>query len=104
MLDPFSNLNIDLFLRIPFDWKNPTGYLVADTALILCGGIPLQYVACFIFLPFGVFMFQTEIVKDLERMLHTVNKMARAKTFRMRMYKKLSQFIRLHADTKQLSE
>lgn len=97
------NIGFDLFFRLPFDWKNPLGYLVAVAATSIMASDPLHYMGCFLFLFYGVYMFSISIVKDLKGQLHSINKLARGKKCRADMYKKLSKFIRLHADIKQLS-
>lgn len=83
-------LCIKHILRLPYDWKNPIGYLVAVSALLLWA-------------LFGVFMFATALVKDLNGVLHSINSMINDKESRNEMYKELSEFIRIHANAKQLS-
>lgn len=96
-------LCIKHILRLPYDWKNPIGYLVAVSALLLWALFPFQYMGCIITLAFGVFMFATALVKDLNGVLHSINSMINDKESRNEMYKELSEFIRIHANAKQLS-
>lgn len=95
-------LNTFITIRFPFNWKNPTGYSIAVAAQFLCANIALQYLGFILVLSFIGFMFSISMVKDLNGELRSINKMARHKRTQRKVYKKLSEFIRMHADGKQL--
>lgn len=76
---------------------------MAVSALLLWALFPFRYMGCIITLAFGGFMFATAVVEDLNGELHSINKMTNDDRSRNEMYKKLSKFIRIHANTKQLS-
>lgn len=97
-------INIYVTIRLPYDWKNPIGYLVALYLEWLYATYLFQYVACFVFLAFGVFMHAISFVEDMKRKLHSINEMAGDENSHKCMYPKLSRFIHLHAKAKQLSE
>lgn len=90
--------------RLPYDWKSPIGYLVAIFAQFLSIRFPIQYIGFFFAFAFSAFMFGISSVKDLKDKLHSINGMTGNKKSRRKMYKKFSEFIRTHANTKQLSE
>lgn len=100
--DNFKELKFHHF-RLPYDWKNPPLYLVTLYLQRLYAMFLCQYMGCFVFLAFGVFMFAHSFVEDMKQKLYAINKMAHRKRFRSRMYVKLSKFINLHAKAKQLS-
>lgn len=90
--------------RLPFDWRTPIGYLAAvflQVGFTIC---PFQYIGCFMFLAFGAHMLVTAIIDIMNDQLRTINNMANRKKYRKDLYGKLCEFIRLHADFKQLSQ
>lgn len=89
--------------RIPFDWKNPTGYLLSTAAMLTCLNCASQCTASLMFLAVGAFIFAITFVKDMKCKLHTINEMVKDKKSRKHMYKELSEFIWTHANAKQLS-
>lgn len=48
-------------------------------------------------------MYVNSFVSDLKGELYSINKMAKTKMIRKNAYRKLSDFIRLHAELKELS-
>lgn len=89
--------------RLPYDWKNPYGYMVAVVAQLLWASFAFTYIGCVLALSFGCFMFSLAMIKILKNDLHSIDKMARDKNSRSDMYKKLCEFLETHANTKQLS-
>lgn len=90
-------------IRLPYDWKNPAGYLFTVAITLLVGMYPFQYMGCIVFLALGSFIFAISIVKVFKVELHSINKMANDKQPRRNMYKKLSEFIQMQSISKQLS-
>lgn len=64
---------------------------------------PFQHIGSFTSLAIGDYMFLNAFVEIMKSELHAINKMARRKKCRKNTYKKLSEFIRRHANVKQLS-
>lgn len=102
LTNKLSNFNYLSKKRIPYNWKNPTGYLVTVFLQIYLSVSTYRFVGCLNFIAFGAFMFSITPVKILKNELHAINGMARRKKFRKNMFKKLSEFIRSNALHKQL--
>lgn len=88
--------------RLPYAWKNPFGYLVTVTPLLLWAVYPFKYLGCFTFFTLGTYMFAIALVKVLKEELHSINKIATEGKSPNEMYMRLSKFIWMHADSKQL--
>lgn len=94
-------------IRFPFDWTHPALYLVSISGQFIWSIYAFNYVGCFLFLALGAFLFAISVTKDLKNLLLSIKKMAnRSQSLNLdgRMYRKLSIFIRTHANLKQLSE
>lgn len=92
-----------LIQRIPFEWKNPIGYLIA---VLLQFGIWFfldLYLACFLTLAFGYFLFTLSIAKDMIDALQSINEHLKKKKPKKRILKQLNNFISMHGDVKELS-
>lgn len=90
-------------MRLPYDWKTPTGYLMALFIQYLMTIYPYQFIGCFLLLAFGAFMIANALVESLKHELHSIDQMASDKKSQKNMYKTLSEFIQAHASAKQLS-
>lgn len=95
------------FERLPFDWKNPVGYLIA----VLCQCTLLinafRYVACLMTLGIASYIYTFKLLDEALRILPAINdSVKKSKTHQQQQhtFKLLVNFIRLHADIKQLSE
>lgn len=99
----FDYIHKHITKRLPYDWRNPPGYLVTVfIQSLVC--IPLfQYVGCFALLAFGVCMFAIAFVKNMKNDLQSINNMASGKLSREKMCEKLVGFMRIHAHIKELS-
>lgn len=91
-------------IRFPYDWRNPSGYLVAISIQYFLAFYPSRYVGCFLCFAFGAFMFSMATVEILKNELHAIDMMGSGRKTREKMLKSFSEFIRRHADAKQLSE
>lgn len=87
---------------MPYNWRNPLGYLVTASIQFFLSAYAFQYIVCFMLLAFGIFMFAMALAKIEKTKLHSINKMASNKKLRKNMYKELSEFIRMNANGKQL--
>lgn len=91
------------FFRLPFDWKTPSGYLLASiffAGAIFCllfGFIPLPCLfvgSCWLFICFAT---------DMKNELKKLNVSAKNKNYR-ELTQRFSKLIEMHVDVKQLSE
>lgn len=89
--------------RLPFDWRNPQGYLFAIFIEFLVAFCVLSFIACFSTFAFGAFMFALSFVKDLIAEVNYINKCVRTKRSETKVLKRFVKSIALHADMKQLS-
>lgn len=90
-------------LRLPYDWKTPTGYLMTVFLQFVWAINIIQYVGCLTFLAFGIFVFAIAFVKVMRNDLDQITMIARDRNSPEDMYKTLSDFIWTHANAKQLS-
>lgn len=89
--------------RLPFDWRNPTGYLLAIVIEFLVAFCVLSFIACFSTFAFGSFMFALSFAKDLIAEVNSINKCMRTGKSETKILKRFVKSIALHADMKQLS-
>lgn len=92
--------------RLPYDWKNPTGYLITVSMQWFLASWIFQYIGCMVFLGFASFIIAISVIKILNGELHPINKMSSDKISRksrQNLYEKFFKFIYTHANSKQLS-
>lgn len=103
---PFkSNYNTTSFFvfilqRLPFNWKNPFGYLAAITlqyALTRCFFI---YVGSFASFSVGAFLFSWAMSKDVKCSLNPINRKRNARKRTPKIFWQLTKFIQIHSDSK----
>lgn len=90
--------------RFPFDYRSPLGYLVTG---------PIEYgiewcIAgcsnCASIMVIGSGFMLISLTKDLSTELRNCNEISENPTKQFELYKKLSEFVELHSDAKQLSD
>lgn len=104
----FINSFIVALTRFPFDWNNPIGYFFAFTVEYVILGYEFFMDACILSLIIGAYCFAISATKEIKRILHLINEKARAnrknkKKQQNEMKILLTEFIDIHATTKQLS-
>lgn len=99
-----TRFNIYFTKRVPYDWRTPTGYLWTVLIQFILGIFPIRFYECFALLPLGGLILSFTVVKILKNELRSIRNMARHRECRRSMYKKMSKFIQIHAETKQLSK
>lgn len=67
-----SNLLL-LFQRLPFDWKNPIGYLVAFSMEYLTTILILSVILCQTSFTVGTSLMLIALAKDIANDLHSIN-------------------------------
>lgn len=75
--------------RLPFDWKNPIGYLMAVALQIQIASVLIQYIETFLTLGFAGLLFIFSLVKDLINDLKRFNKTAKSKKSQLPTVKEL---------------
>lgn len=103
LIDNLLNIVSNLFFNIPFDWKNPIGYLIAVILQLIVTLYSMCYMGSFLSLAFGTFLFTISIAKDLKSILISINKRVNKKPKNSQLLKLLIKFHQLHTDLKQLS-
>lgn len=89
--------------RLPFDWKNPIGYLIAVTLQYIIAIYAAIFMSCIVTLGFGAFLFAVAVNKISKQSLYTICKKAKHKTSQTHLLKRLHEFIHFYSSVKQLS-
>lgn len=90
--------------RLPFDPNNPIGYLAAIILEYTILDYELYWIACTCALGVGAFLLAISLLKEIQCILHSINNSAKVKKHQSNELKVLfSEFIQVHAATKQLS-
>lgn len=94
-----------LHKRLPFDWTNPIGYLIAVTIEYIILGYEYLINACNIGLGIGAYWIAISTTKEIQRILRSIKYKIHAKNNQSNDELKnlFSEFIEVHAVTKQLS-
>lgn len=93
-----------LCLRLPFDWRQPSTYLIAfllQFASIFC---IVQSCTCNLSLLFGSCQVLISFTRDLLEQLNILSEIIHRERNRMELNVKLSEFIQFHSTAKELSE
>lgn len=102
-----SLLNFALNCRLPFDWQNPFGYIMAVIIqCVLCFGICREAI-CPMTFGIATFFMLIAITEDVKGDVFSINMAAHNKSTtenRIRISQQLSEFIQFHWSAKQLSE
>lgn len=90
--------------RLPFDWRNPFGFLVANTIQCVMLSYALLIGACALVLAIGGFLYIIELSKCIKHRLFALGPRTDAKTNLTCILNQLAEFIELHSNVKQLTE
>ena len=91
-------------IRLPFDWKNPIGYLIAAPFQYTLLLNPLRYMATMVSLGVGTFLFTHSMTEDGKADLRLANEAAHKTETSDEMFEHLSRFLHAHSDVKELSK
>lgn len=80
--------------RLPFDWKNPIGYLVAVLLQLRMVSIPLCFVRTLLLLAAGLVLFTLSITEDQECDLNSINESIQAEQPRGLILDQITEFIK----------
>lgn len=95
--------NFKFSKRFPFDTKNPIGYLIATILQLVAMSHQACYIACFLALALGAFLFSSTLMEDVTGEINAINDDLRTKKSECHILQKFSALIQLHSDAKQLS-
>lgn len=89
--------------RLPFNWKCPTGYLIA----VALQWISLTYIfySAMIVTTYGIagYLFVTAVTEDIKCTLNTIDEILKTKTTSKLIFKQFTGFVQLFSTIKQLS-
>lgn len=89
--------------RLPFDWQNPFGYLIANIIYYILILYELMIGACVISFGFGSYLVGIAMSKSIKSSLYSIDQSIRVKSEKNLLFDQLTEFIQLHSITKQLS-
>lgn len=89
--------------RLPLEWKNPFGYVIAIAVQFEITLIILRYIECFLTLGLAGLLLAFYTIKDIKNDLNLFNGIAKAKKSQSRSYKKLGKWIYFHINLRELS-
>lgn len=90
--------------RLPFDWKNPIGYLIVIVLQSVSSFLVLQFLTCMTICTLGSFLFAWSFAKDWKNHLQALHQMVHTKSSKTDILENLNEFIRSHSTEKQLSQ
>lgn len=96
-------LDFDTYSRFPFDWKNPLGYLIAITIEYIMFIFVFLYGGGEVCFGIGSFLFSVAASTDIKADLKEIGMHGVLPENRKWTLYKLSNFIQVHAQLKQLS-
>lgn len=89
--------------RLPFDWKSPTGYVIAILLQFIIVFYECSYLACFLTLALGIYLFILSFAKDMIDELQTINDRVKMENSIAQIRNQLNEFITMQSDIKELS-
>lgn len=94
----------NLLCSVPFDWKNPLGYLVVFVIQSIIVWHNFCFTSAMVSFAIGIFLFVTALLKDVIRCLHQFNSKVKLKKNRSDADQKLPKIIEYLSTIKQLSK
>lgn len=88
--------------RLPFDWTNPVGYLIAFSLEYAIFSYEYFVITCTLALCVGSYCFAIAMTKELKRILNSINVEAHDNQSK-ELQTLFSEFIYTHGNVKQLS-
>lgn len=86
--------------RFPFEWKNPSGSLIAFILIYILQMNLLFFMTCSFCIGVGVYMFITSLTKDLKYNLTIINKLFKAEQNPTELLEQLFNWIQFHSKVK----
>ena len=102
---PSNQINI-LYIakRFPFDWKSPVRFLIAIGIHYVMLLYAIMIGACVLALAIGSYLYIIALNKCMKESLNVINQTTHDKINRIGIGKRLSEFIELHSNVKELSD
>lgn len=92
-----------LYYRMPFDFKTPIGYLIANAVLYSLLKCIYFYAAVGSSINIGAWLFVMKFIEDIQNDTKSINKIAKSKKNQSKLLNRLSDSIQFHSNTKELS-
>lgn len=89
--------------RLPFDWRNPFGYLIAIAIHCILFWYETMIGACPLVSAFGYYYFGIAASKCIKGSLFSIAQSIDAKINKKHIFDQLAEFIELHSSVEQLS-
>ena len=89
---------------MPFDWRNPVGFVIAMSMLYIMFSCIMKIAACVIALAVGSYLYAIADSKCLQRILSAVDQSSQLKAERKHIRKQLVDLMQYHSNVKQLSK
>lgn len=90
--------------RVPYDWKNPIGYLAVEIYQYIALQRWFVFLGKFAMLAIGGLLFGITFVRDMKTVLKSTNDSAIIdKQNKLQALKKFQEFVEIHAIVKELS-
>lgn len=90
-------------LRLPFDWKNPTGYMAASVFNFIIFREMYRFIGVLVVYGIAAVLYGIPIVKDMETIIKSTNDIVKTKLNDAEAFKQLGEFIKLHSEIKRLN-
>lgn len=89
--------------RVPFNWKNPNGYLMAVLFEYVLTIYMFVFLECVLSLGITAFLFEVAVIEYLKNNLNSIkNKSSKSHEGQLKTIEKFSNFIEIHSMMKQL--
>lgn len=98
-----TTLDLWLFQRLPFDWKNPLGYLIAACLQYVMTKCFFIYVASLSSFGIGFYLFSMAMSEDMKLNLNSIKRDSKTRRHQSEAIKQLAKFVQIHTLSKQLS-
>lgn len=92
-----------VYERLPFDTKNPIGFIVAGLIQYVFGISLMITIECLAIIVFGTYFMLFPLTKDIKRNLKMINFNAKRRKSRLKIGNRFSQFVQFHSKLLQLS-
>lgn len=79
--------------RLPFDWKNPFGFIIAIVLESIGIWFGVSFTACLVTFGIGSYLFEITFTKIIKRSLRNINHSAKKKKSKIELMKQLSDYI-----------
>lgn len=86
--------------RLPFDWKNPSGFLIASILIFMLMLNTFMFMACELSTGIGTYVLVTSLTKDLKNNFSSFSQIVKSKSNAVKLMKQLIDLIQYHSTGK----